>query len=173
VARAEDSDGARQRTLRQTVSPRGRGARNRARTAVRPRRPPRGARRGSPPGAPRGAEDAVEGLAVVELERVGAAKGHPVAEARAERSLGLGDHVRGPVEGDDPAAWQAVEQPGGHAPGTAAKVEHDLLAAETEAPEDVLTRAELGVDRIAVLGHSILGALAIEYGRRCPPASRT
>jgi proline iminopeptidase len=29
-------------------------------------------------------------------------------------------------------------------------------------------RVDLGVERIAVLGHSILGALAIEYGRRCP-----
>jgi proline iminopeptidase len=38
-----------------------------------------------------------------------------------------------------------------------------LLADDLEA-----IRADLGVARIAVLGHSILGLLAIEYGRRCP-----
>jgi proline iminopeptidase len=39
----------------------------------------------------------------------------------------------------------------------------DVLADDLEA-----IRAELGVDRIGVLGHSILGMLAIEYGRRRP-----
>lgn len=39
----------------------------------------------------------------------------------------------------------------------------DVLAEDLEA-----IRADLGVERVAVLGHSILGALAIEYARRCP-----
>ena len=39
----------------------------------------------------------------------------------------------------------------------------DLLAEDLEA-----VRADLGVERIAVLGHSIWSTLAIEYGRRCP-----
>lgn len=39
----------------------------------------------------------------------------------------------------------------------------DVLAEDLEA-----IRADLGVERVAVLGHSILGALATEYARRCP-----
>jgi proline iminopeptidase len=39
----------------------------------------------------------------------------------------------------------------------------DVLAADLEA-----IRGDLGVERVAVIGHSILGVLAIEYGRRCP-----
>jgi len=39
----------------------------------------------------------------------------------------------------------------------------DVLAADLEA-----IRADLGVERVAVLGHSILGVLAIEYARRWP-----
>ncbi|HKH43513.1 MAG TPA: alpha/beta hydrolase [Thermoanaerobaculia bacterium] len=39
----------------------------------------------------------------------------------------------------------------------------DVIAADLEA-----IREDLGVERVAILGHSILGALAIEYGRRCP-----
>ena len=39
----------------------------------------------------------------------------------------------------------------------------DVLAEDLEA-----IRTNLGVERVAVLGHSILGALAIEYARRCP-----
>lgn len=39
----------------------------------------------------------------------------------------------------------------------------DVLAEDLEA-----IRKELGAEQVAVLGHSILGALAIEYGRRCP-----
>jgi proline iminopeptidase len=52
---------------------------------------------------------------------------------------------------------------GGRSTGEATDLTFDVLAADLEA-----IRADLGVDRIAVLGHSILGALAIEYGRRCP-----
>lgn len=44
-----------------------------------------------------------------------------------------------------------------------AKLTFDVLAEDLEA-----IRADLGVERVAVLGHSILGALAIEYARRCP-----
>lgn len=39
----------------------------------------------------------------------------------------------------------------------------DVLARDLDA-----VRADLGVDRVAVLGYSIGGALAVEYGRRCP-----
>ena len=39
----------------------------------------------------------------------------------------------------------------------------DVVAADLET-----IRADLGVERVAVLGHSILGVLAIEYGRRSP-----
>ncbi len=52
---------------------------------------------------------------------------------------------------------------GGRSTGDPAELTFDLLAADLEA-----VRADLGVERVAVLGHSILGALAIEYGRRRP-----
>ncbi len=39
----------------------------------------------------------------------------------------------------------------------------DVLAEDLEA-----IRADLGVEHVAVLGHSILGVLAVEYARRCP-----
>jgi len=51
----------------------------------------------------------------------------------------------------------------GRSTGEAADLTFDLLADDLEA-----IRADLGVARTAVLGHSILGILAIEYGRRCP-----
>ncbi|HEY3384221.1 MAG TPA: alpha/beta hydrolase [Vicinamibacterales bacterium] len=51
----------------------------------------------------------------------------------------------------------------GRSTGEPADLTFDVLAADLEA-----VRADLGVERVAVLGHSILGALAIEYGRRCP-----
>ena len=51
----------------------------------------------------------------------------------------------------------------GRSTGAPADLGFDVLAADLEA-----VRADLGVDRVAVLGHSILGMLAIEYGRRCP-----
>lgn len=51
----------------------------------------------------------------------------------------------------------------GRSTGEATDLTFDVLADDLEA-----VRARLGVARVAVLGHSILGALAIEYGRRCP-----
>jgi proline iminopeptidase len=50
---------------------------------------------------------------------------------------------------------------GGRSTGEAAGLTFDVLARDLEA-----VRADLGVDRVAVLGHSIV----IEYGRRCPDA---
>lgn len=52
---------------------------------------------------------------------------------------------------------------GGRSTGDPAELTFDLLASDLEA-----IRADLGAERLAVLGHSSLGALAIEYGRRCP-----
>ena len=43
----------------------------------------------------------------------------------------------------------------------------DVLAGDLEAVRADLARTR-GVERVAVLGHSILGILAIEYARRCP-----
>jgi proline iminopeptidase len=51
----------------------------------------------------------------------------------------------------------------GQSTGDPADLTFDLLAEDLEA-----VRTDLGVERIAVLGHSILGMLAIEYGRRRP-----
>ncbi len=51
----------------------------------------------------------------------------------------------------------------GKSTGEARDLTFDVLAADLEA-----IRADLGVERVAVLGHSILGVLAIEYGRRSP-----
>jgi len=47
--------------------------------------------------------------------------------------------------------------------GDPADLTFDVIAADLEA-----IREDLGVERVAILGHSILGVLAIEYGRRCP-----
>jgi proline iminopeptidase len=52
---------------------------------------------------------------------------------------------------------------GGRSTGDPADLTFDLLADDLTA-----IRRDLGVERIAVLGHSILSILAIEYGRRCP-----
>jgi proline iminopeptidase len=52
---------------------------------------------------------------------------------------------------------------GGRSTGDPADLTFDVLASDLEA-----IRVDLGVARIAVLGHSILAMLAIEYGRRCP-----
>ena len=52
---------------------------------------------------------------------------------------------------------------GGRSTGNPADLTFDVLADDLEA-----IRRALGVDRVAVLGHSILGALAIEYSRRRP-----
>ncbi|HEX4961957.1 MAG TPA: alpha/beta hydrolase [Thermoanaerobaculia bacterium] len=51
----------------------------------------------------------------------------------------------------------------GQSTGEPTDLTFDGLAGDLEA-----VRADLGVERIAVLGHSIMGVLAIEYGRRCP-----
>ncbi len=51
----------------------------------------------------------------------------------------------------------------GQSTGEPADLTFDVLAGDLEA-----IRVDLGVERIAVLGHSIMGVLAIEYGRRCP-----
>lgn len=51
----------------------------------------------------------------------------------------------------------------GQSTGEPSDLTFDVLAEDLEA-----VRADLGVARVAVLGHSVLGALAIEYGRRCP-----
>jgi proline iminopeptidase len=52
---------------------------------------------------------------------------------------------------------------GGQSTGDPADLTFDVLASDLEA-----VRVDLGVERVAVLGYSIVGALAIEYGRRCP-----
>jgi proline iminopeptidase len=52
---------------------------------------------------------------------------------------------------------------GGKSTGRPADLTFDVLAEDLEA-----VRRAVGVERVAVLGYSILGALAIEYGRRCP-----
>jgi proline iminopeptidase len=52
---------------------------------------------------------------------------------------------------------------GGRSTGEPADLSFDVLAEDLEA-----IRRDLGVERVAVLGHSILGVLAIEYGRRRP-----
>jgi proline iminopeptidase len=51
----------------------------------------------------------------------------------------------------------------GRSTGNPADLTFEDLAGDLEA-----IRGELGVDQVAVLGHSILGVLAIEYGRRFP-----
>jgi proline iminopeptidase len=52
---------------------------------------------------------------------------------------------------------------GGRSTGDPSDLTFDVLADDLEA-----IRADLGVERIAVLGHSMLSMLAIEYGRRRP-----
>jgi proline iminopeptidase len=52
---------------------------------------------------------------------------------------------------------------GGRSTGDPGDLTFDVLASDLEA-----VRADLGVGRVAVLGYSILGVLALEYGRRCP-----
>lgn len=51
----------------------------------------------------------------------------------------------------------------GRSTGEPSELTFDQLAEDLEA-----IRKDLGVERVAVLGHSILGMLAIEYGRRRP-----
>jgi len=51
----------------------------------------------------------------------------------------------------------------GHSTGDPADLTFDLLSSDLDA-----VRSDLGLPRVAVLGCSILGAAALEYGRRCP-----
>ena len=52
---------------------------------------------------------------------------------------------------------------GGSSTGDPADLTFDVLASDVDA-----VRAAVGVPRTAVLGYSIVGSLALEYGRRCP-----
>lgn len=54
---------------------------------------------------------------------------------------------------------------GGKSTGDPSQLTFDLLAADFEA-----VRMDVGVERVAVLGYSISGVLALEYGRRCADA---
>lgn len=51
----------------------------------------------------------------------------------------------------------------GQSTGDPADVTFNLLASDLDA-----VRSDLGLPRVAVLGYSIVGALALEYGRQCP-----
>jgi proline iminopeptidase len=51
----------------------------------------------------------------------------------------------------------------GESTGEFSDLTFDVLTSDLEA-----IRHHIGADRVSVLGHSILGVLAIEYGRRCP-----
>lgn len=51
----------------------------------------------------------------------------------------------------------------GRSTGEPTDLTFDVLAGDLEA-----VRADLGVERVIVLGHSVLGILAMEHGRRCP-----
>lgn len=52
---------------------------------------------------------------------------------------------------------------GGRSTGDPGDLTFDVLASDLDA-----VRGDLGIERVAVLGWSILGVLALEYGRRCP-----
>jgi len=52
---------------------------------------------------------------------------------------------------------------GGKSTGDPSTLTFDVLAADLEA-----VRKALGFERVTILGYSILGVLALEYGRRCP-----
>jgi proline iminopeptidase len=54
---------------------------------------------------------------------------------------------------------------GGQSTGNPADLTFDVLASDLEA-----VRRAIGFERVAVLGYSIVGVLAIEYGRRCRAA---
>ena len=51
----------------------------------------------------------------------------------------------------------------GQSTGDPADLTFDILASDLDA-----VRADLALPRVAVLGYSIMGAAALEYGRRCP-----
>jgi proline iminopeptidase len=52
---------------------------------------------------------------------------------------------------------------GGQSTGDPTSLTFEMIAEDLEA-----VRRRLGLDRVAVLGHSVIGILAIEYGRRVP-----
>ena len=54
---------------------------------------------------------------------------------------------------------------GGRSTGDPGTLSFDQVAADFEA-----VRTNLGAEQVSVIGHSILGTLAIEYARRCPDA---
>jgi proline iminopeptidase len=51
----------------------------------------------------------------------------------------------------------------GHSTGTASDLSYDVAAEDFEA-----VRRQLGAPKVAILGHSVLGSLAVEYARRFP-----
>ncbi|WP_437668512.1 alpha/beta fold hydrolase [Sorangium sp. So ce131] len=80
-------------------------------------------------------------------------------------SLGTKAHERQtPAQLSDRLKLVYVDLRGsGRSTGDPADLTFDVLAEDLES-----VRRALGAPRIAVFGHSILGALAVEYGRRCP-----
>ncbi len=73
------------------------------------------------------------------------------------------EHLTPPPLSDRLTLVYADLRGGGQSTGEPADLTFDVLADDLEA-----IREDLRVPRIAVLGHSILGILAIEYGRRRP-----
>jgi proline iminopeptidase len=69
-----------------------------------------------------------------------------------------------PAELDADARLVFVDVRGsGRSSGDVADLTFDVLAEDLE-----VVRRAVGVERVAVLGHSMLGAFALEYARRCP-----
>jgi proline iminopeptidase len=80
-------------------------------------------------------------------------------------SIGTGPYARQLAAPLDAHLRLVVVDPrgGGRSTGQAADLTFDVLAADLEA-----VRRALGVARVAVMGHSIFGLLAVEHARRCP-----
>ena len=106
----------------------------------------------------RGREDRVDRLVQLELEQVGGEH----LDARAEPLARLRHHRRRPVDRDDLAARQALDQRGGHAAGAAAGVEHALVAAQLE-PVEHLAPHRLHRRRDPLVG------LGVPVARHQPP----
>ncbi len=78
-------------------------------------------------------------------------------------SIGTKPYDRMMAQLSDPMQLVFIDLRGsGKSTGEPRDLTFDVLADDLEA-----IRADLGVERVAVLGHSILGVLAIEYARRC------
>jgi proline iminopeptidase len=97
---------------------------------------------------------------------------HTVTRGRGPVCLVLSTIGTKPYERQMPAALDEhltlvfVDVRGsGRSTGAASDLTFDVLADDLEA-----VRAALGVERVAVLGHSIVGMLAVEYARRRPEA---